>query len=191
MNNTCRIAAGHLGTLLAKRRPVWDFSATEAKLSEVGLQALWLICENNFTLKTLNLSGNAVGGRPEDAVGLARMLATSTAINGLDLSKNQLGDLKTYLRAFGRGLGSNKTLTHINVSNNALLPEGIKVICNALRSCTAMKYLDLSYNSPGREAASAASGAPVYHESRSFNDISLPVERALSGGSSEDDAPAQ
>lgn len=46
-------------------------------------------------------------------------------------------------------------------------------------------------SSPGREAASAASGAPVYHESRSFNDISLPVERALSGGSSEDDAPAQ
>ena len=27
MNNTCRIAAGYLGTRLAKRRPTWDFSA--------------------------------------------------------------------------------------------------------------------------------------------------------------------
>ena len=31
MNNTCRIASGHLGTLLAKRRPVWDFRATPCR----------------------------------------------------------------------------------------------------------------------------------------------------------------
>ena len=36
MNNTCRIAAGHLGTPLAKRRPTWDFSTS--KLTETGLQ---------------------------------------------------------------------------------------------------------------------------------------------------------
>ena len=36
-----------------------------------------------------------------------------------------------------------------------MLPDGIKIVCNALRSCTAMKYLDLSYNSPGREASLA------------------------------------
>ena len=156
MNNTCRIAAGHLGTLLAKRRPTWDYSADDAVLTEVGLQALWLIGENNETLKTLNLQGNGVGGRNEDAFGLARMLSTSTSINSLNLGKNCLGDLKLTLRAFGRGLGSNKTLTHLNVASNNLLPDGIKVVCNALRSCTSMKWLDLSYNSPGREPALAS-----------------------------------
>ena len=43
MNNTCRIAAGYLGTRLAARRPVWSFGAKEAKLSDVGLQAPWLL----------------------------------------------------------------------------------------------------------------------------------------------------
>ena len=38
MNNTCRIAAGYLGTRLAKRRPTWDFSVVGTRLSEVGLQ---------------------------------------------------------------------------------------------------------------------------------------------------------
>ena len=41
----------------------------------------------------------------------------------------------------------------LDVSNNHLLPEGIKHVCTALRTCTAMRELDLSYNSPGRELA--------------------------------------
>ena len=42
------------------------------------------------------------------------------------------------------------------MSNNRLLPDGIKVVSNALRTCTAMQVLDLSYNSPGREPALAS-----------------------------------
>ena len=153
MNNTCRIAAGHLGTLLAKRRPDWDFSAEGARLTEVGLMALWLICERNETLASLNVSANGVGGRNEDSVGLARTLATSPGLVNLNLSGNLLGDLKGYLRPFGRGLGANKTLTQLDVSNNNLMPDGIKIVCNALRTCTALTRLDVSYNSPGREPA--------------------------------------
>merc|ERR1712185_223840 len=58
MNNTCRIAAGYLGTRLAKRRPLWDFSAVGTRLTEVGLQALWLICEKNERLRELELQNN-------------------------------------------------------------------------------------------------------------------------------------
>ena len=67
MNNTCRIAAGHLGTPLAKRRPVWDFSVS--RLTETGLQALWLIMDKNEKLTTLNLHSNSVGKRETDAAG--------------------------------------------------------------------------------------------------------------------------
>ena len=81
------------------------------------------------------------------------MLVTSTALVHLNLSNNVLGSLGAQLKAFGRGLGSNKNLTNLDVSNNQLLPDGIKVVCNALRTCTAMRDLNLSYNSPGREAA--------------------------------------
>jgi hypothetical protein len=153
MNNTCRIAAGYLGTRLAKRRPNWDFSKKECKLSEVGLIALWLICENNEKIKQLDLRNNGVGTKIEDSTGLSRMLSTSTALTVLDLGNNCLGDLKGYLRPFGRGLSSNKTLIQLDLQNNRLLPDGIKIVCNALRTCTALKRLDVSYNSPGRETA--------------------------------------
>ena len=155
MNNTCRIAAGYLGTRLAKRRPNWDFSAPSTRLTEVGLQALWLINEKNETLKSLHLQNNAVGAKVEDSNGLARMLMTCSALVNLNISENVLGSLGPQLKAFGRGLGSNKNLTFLDVANNQLLPDGIKIVCNALRTCTAMRELNLSYNSPGREAALA------------------------------------
>lgn len=65
----------------------------------------------------------------------------------------QLGELKNHLKSVGRGLGANKTLTVLDLSSNALYPDGIRSVCNALRTCLSLKTLDLSYNSPGREAA--------------------------------------
>ena len=48
-----------------------------------------------------------------------------------------IASLIRYIRAFGRGLAANKTLTQLNVSSNKLLPESIKVVCNALKTCVA------------------------------------------------------
>ena len=45
MANTCRIASGHLGSLLAQQRGRWDFSA--APLDPIGRQSLWYICLDN------------------------------------------------------------------------------------------------------------------------------------------------
>ena len=170
MNNTCRIAAGFFGTRLSKRRPTWDFSAAGTQLTDVGLQALWLICEKNEKLKVLNLKNNGVGAKPEDSMGLMRMLTTSTALVNLNISNNALGELGPHIKSFGRGISANKTLTTLNVSNNRLLPEGIKVVCNALRTCTLMRDLDVSYNSPGREAALAGM-LQVHPTLRSFGVI--------------------
>ena len=56
-----------------------------------------------------------------------------------------IASLIRYIRAFGRGLAANKTLTQLNVSSNKLLPEGIKVVCNALNGLAisaVLKYAD-------------------------------------------------
>ena len=76
------------------------------------------------------------------------LLATTRVTSG-----SQLGELKTHLRAVGRGLAANKTLTSLNMSANNLFPDGIRVVCTALRTCLSLRVLDLSYNSPGREAS--------------------------------------
>jgi hypothetical protein len=45
MNNTCRIAAGHLGSLLGMQRLNWNFHAHP--LSPNGRSALWFITDDN------------------------------------------------------------------------------------------------------------------------------------------------
>ena len=151
MNNTCRIAAGHLGSLLSRRRPTWDFN--EHRLTDVGLSALWLIMEKNDKLSSLRLDRNGVGNRATDSAGLGVMLTTSIALQELSLASNNLGNLKAEMRKFARGLAANKTLVSLDLSSNALGPEGVKQVCVALRTTVALQVLNLSYNNPGREGA--------------------------------------
>ena len=84
MNNTCRIAAGHLGSRLARRKPIWDFNTHT--LTQVGLTALWLIMEFNDKVATLLLDGNDVGARADDSVGLGRAMVTAPALRKLSLA---------------------------------------------------------------------------------------------------------
>ena len=158
MNNTCRIGSGFLGTLLAKHRATWDFSGKSAQLNSVGLFALWLLMENNVTLERLILKNNGVGKQHEDSAGLAKMFTTSTTLTSLDLAQNHLGALKQTtvgLRQLARGLSQCKNLTEIDLSDNGLWPEGIRPICVALRTCSGMQRVNLSYNHPGRDLAIA------------------------------------
>ena len=57
MNNTCRIAAGHLGSLLARQRAHWDFR--KAQLTPNGRSALWFITDDNDKIESTD---NAVYG---------------------------------------------------------------------------------------------------------------------------------
>ena len=72
MNNTCRIAAGHLGALLASQRAVWDFR--ESPLTPNGRSALWFITDDNDAVKSINVSQNDVSS--DDVEGLAQMIRT-------------------------------------------------------------------------------------------------------------------
>ena len=71
-------------------------SSSDARLIQVGLTALWLICEKNEKLRDLNLNSNNVGINQNDSSGLARMLLSSPSLVILDLSNNSLGELKQY-----------------------------------------------------------------------------------------------
>ena len=55
--------------------------------------ALWLICERNTKLKSLELVGNKVGATKDDAPGLSRMLSTSSALETLRLGNNLVRSL--------------------------------------------------------------------------------------------------
>ena len=149
MNNTCRIAAGKLGELLAKQRPDWDFSTdSEARLTTGGKRALWMLISDQ--LRSLNLSSCNIGEPYDDAdVGLAQLLTLGTSLRSLKLGDNLLGKLEWKRQQITRALSSNETLTELDLSNNALMEKGIKYVCTSLLTCKALVRLDLSFNKPG------------------------------------------
>lgn len=152
VSQVCRIASGHLGRLLAKQRASWNF--TEHQLSWVGRAALWLIMDENDALRSLTLGHNALSA--DDSAGLARMLATSSGLQELDLSATSLGALeRSGLAPIARALGSNTTLVDLVLASNSLGPEGTAVLVGAMHTCAALRSLDLSFNQPGRELALA------------------------------------
>ena len=165
MNNTCRIAAGYAGHALSRRM------AADVGLLGAGdtprrraAGALADLREEREAAKVLSLMHNGVGTKHEDSAGQPKQQQqTSTAISNLNLSNNNLGNLGTSIKAFGRGLSSNKTLTNLDVSNNNLLPDGIKVVCNALKSCTAMRDLNLSYRLAGARGRALEHAARAPH----------------------------
>jgi hypothetical protein len=151
MNNTCRIAAGHLGSLLAKQRADWDFR--EAALTPNGRMALWYITDENDTVASINVAHNDVG--LDDVPGLSKTIATCDNLKSLDLSENELHHLSVdhlpQWRRVCEALGGNTTLTDLNMNRNRLGPVGIRVLCKALLGCTALERLGLSFNEPGIE----------------------------------------
>ena len=155
MNNTCRIAAGHLGGLLARQRPVWDFH--EAHLTENGRSALWFIMKENLEVEQLLLSENEIHW--DDVIGLSVVISSCPKLHTLDLSGNELHKLiDTPDRSWRRiceALYYNRTLTDLNLNHNLLGPMGARMTCNALRGLKTLKWLGFSHNEPGTEPALA------------------------------------
>ena len=155
MNNTCRIAAGYLGGLLALQRPAWDFR--EAPLSENGRSALFFLTDVNTEIQSVNIARNEVSW--EDMPGLKHTISTCPKLATLDLSENDLGQLveshKDQWHKLCEAFFYNRTLTDLNLNQNRLGMQGARMCCNALRGCKTLKRLGFSYNEPGVEPALA------------------------------------
>eukprot|EP00966_Prymnesium_polylepis_P083166 1926490-Prymnesium_polylepis.1 len=110
MANTCRIAAGHLGSLLAQQRQSWNF--TDHQLTPVGRQALWFIGQENSHVAEIYLPDNNIDAN--DVVGLSTLIATCKSLKKLDLRDNSLFKLLEKASEWQRicdALAANRTLT--------------------------------------------------------------------------------
>ena len=151
MNNTCRIAAGHLGALLGEAAAQWDFR--EHPLTVNGRSALWFITDENDMVQTINVAQNDVG--VDDVPGLAKTITTCSNLQKLDLSDNELVKLtvvpSVWWQTLCEAFSGNSTLTDLNLNNNKLGPIGVRVARAALRGTVGLKRLGFSYNEPGVE----------------------------------------
>ena len=153
MANTCRIAAGHLGSLLGQQRPAWNF--TEHLLTPVGRQALWYICQDNSYVREIHVPANEVG--EDDVPGLTRCLASCPSLKLLDLSSNALYRLSMEMTPLWKrlcdSLAANQTLTDLNLNNNRLQGTGVRMVSRALLTCSSLRRLGFSHNEPVMEPA--------------------------------------
>ena len=155
VEETCKLASGYLGALLAKQRPHWDFSSNP--LSDTGRFALWHITNYNSEVESIRLCEN--GSSCEDVHGLARMLGTCDKLKLLDLSKNDLGQLlqqPPYWQILCGAFGNNRTLTSLNLTSNGLGPKGVATAARALVSCSELRSLAISQNQPGADVRELA-----------------------------------
>ena len=157
MNNTCRIAAGHLGGLLASARPHWDFSTEKANLTPNGRSALWYITDDNDKVQSINVAQNDISA--DDVSGLAKTIMTCSNLQTLSLANNDLQKLTAESTADWNivcdALSQSSTLTDLNLNNNHLGPAACAFAAKALLTCTGLKRLGFSYNEPGVEPALA------------------------------------
>jgi len=154
MNNTCRIAAGHLGSLLGMQRLNWDFHAHP--LSPNGRSALWFITDDNNMVESITVSHNEI--TMDDVPGLSKMINTCKSLKALDLSDNGLDRLTAIPADWSRvcdSFATNVTLTDLNLNENKLGQVGVRIAARALRSCVALTKLGFAYNEPGVEPALA------------------------------------
>ena len=154
MNNVCRIASGELGKRLASQRSSWSFA--EHKLNWVGKAALWSLVKGNEHISSIDLSGNAVGpgsgpGEADvDSNGLASLFASCRQLQQVNLAFNQLGAFGArQLSQWVKHLGGTAALTELDLQSNQLGADGVKAVAGALRTCTALRSLNLSRNQPG------------------------------------------
>ena len=162
MNNTCRIAAGHLG-LSSQQRAVWDFR--EAPLTPNGRSALWFITDENDDVQSINVSQNDVNS--DDVAGLAQMISTCTGLQALDLSDNDLQRLTVVpseWQRVGDAFASNTTLRDLNLNSNRLGGIGVRIASRSLLHCVSLQRLGLSYNEPGVEPALAEPSASTLRQ---------------------------
>eukprot|EP00966_Prymnesium_polylepis_P112117 2593536-Prymnesium_polylepis.1 len=149
LNNTCCIASGKLGTLLAQRRSKWDFSAQSGNaLSLFGRQSLWFICQKNEALEALDLTESDV--KPSDTAGLCKLIATCSHLQKLGLGSNGLGKMDgSQLRQLSQALTEAHSLIELDLSSNQLGRTGVEAVARALCECPMLQVLNLSYNEPG------------------------------------------
>uniref|UniRef100_A0A8C7Y3A4 Leucine rich repeat containing 45 n=1 Tax=Oryzias sinensis TaxID=183150 RepID=A0A8C7Y3A4_9TELE len=122
-------------------------SLSDCMLSEEGAKTLLSGLFGNTTVKSLDMKGNNL--RSAGAEVLGKLLARNKTLCRLVLEWNALGVWEEAFSAFCDGLGSNNTLTHLDLRNNQISHHGAAALALALRRSGSLEELDLRWNNLG------------------------------------------
>jgi hypothetical protein len=111
-----------------------------------GGEAIGAMLEVNTTIKSLDLSWNAIRLSSAETLGSALMVNSTLLV--LNLSHNSFGDFGT--QALGFALKYNRTLQELDLSYNSLVPRSACVLTNSLSYNTSLTMLNVDGNIIGK-----------------------------------------
>jgi len=119
-----------------------------------GLEHISSALSDNKLLSLLDLSYNNLSSRGCAAISEA---LSRSCLAELSLRGNAMGDLGAL--AFAQALGSNRTVTKLDVSDNNIDEAGAVALASLLTRCEQLRYADFSWNSIRLNGAQALTDA--------------------------------
>ncbi|XP_072174367.1 uncharacterized protein [Diadema setosum] len=127
--------------LLTKLTTVEELNLANNQMGPQAFRVIMRAMSANTSLKTLSIANNKTDTDSAETVGV--MLTSNQTLRSLDLSNNQLG--KDFLsRCIGPAMGTNKSLTCLNISSCGA--TDLKALIEGLQENSTLISLDLSHN---------------------------------------------
>ncbi|KDO34197.1 hypothetical protein SPRG_19039 [Saprolegnia parasitica CBS 223.65] len=120
---------------------------SNAYLGDDGCAALCRLLRQYPAKRVLDLRGNRI--QADGAVHLAAFLKQSNVITSINLEWNCVGVLEHGLEALSAALAMNTTLTHLDLRNNSIGPDGAALLAAGLKRNRTLQELDLRWNDMG------------------------------------------
>lgn len=124
---------------VASVRELWLTQRSISHLDSNEATALCVNLSSNPNIRVLALDEQAVFGTEEGCSGLAKALASNTALRSLFLSKVNMGSRA--VRCLMDGLRSTTTLEDLSIGYNPLLDEGVGSVAELLSTNASLKRL--------------------------------------------------
>ncbi|KAI1896646.1 hypothetical protein AGOR_G00096910 [Albula goreensis] len=141
--DTCAV----LGRVLQKDTLFTEVVLSDCMLSEEGAKLLLNGLCSNTTVKVLDLKGNNMRGSGAETLG--KLLVRNKTLRRLILEWNALGMWDEAFSIFCEGLGSNSSLTQLDLRNNQINHQGAAELSLALKRNNTLQELDLRWNNIG------------------------------------------
>jgi len=119
------------------------------EIGDKGTKALADAIEHSTSLQNIDLRGNSFG--EEGLIAIGNSLRLNSSLEIFLLERNKMGYYKAGFEVFGEGLRCNRTLTRLNLNNNAIDCGCAKILSRALKENDSIKELELDRNLIGDE----------------------------------------
>eukprot|EP00743_Colponemidia_sp_Colp-15_P005505 GILK01005921.1.p1 GENE.GILK01005921.1~~GILK01005921.1.p1 ORF type:complete len:710 (-),score=184.34 GILK01005921.1:174-2168(-) len=147
----------NLTQLLESQRDSTSLVLSDAFIGDEGCNTLSNFLRDHPDVSEVDLRGNNIRG--DGACTLAMVIRGNNNLRSLSLEWNSIGTSDKGMQMLADAISVNHSISHLDLRNNRIGPNGATAIANALRQNTTLVHLDLRWNDIGPTGGSALAQA--------------------------------